>query len=137
MAGGRKPTRLRWDGRWVIARNTATIRPGMRWNWAKLHFGEVKVATEGGQHIFEVQVYLNGLEPDAVRVELYADGVNGGSPVRREMTRVRQLVGAANGYLYSACVPASRPTGDYTPRLLPRHPQAAIPLEAAHILWQR
>jgi len=113
------------------------VAPELIQNWAKLHFGEVKVATEGEQHIFEVQVYLNGLEPDAVRVELYADGVNGGSPVRQEMTPVRQLVGAANGHLYSAHVPASRPTGDYTPRLLPRHPQAEIPLEAAHILWQR
>ena len=29
--------------------------------------------------MFEVQVYLNDLDPNAVRVELYADGVNGGA----------------------------------------------------------
>ena len=34
-----------------------------------------------------------------VRVELYADGVNGDEPVRQEMTRGQQLVGA-NGYIY-------------------------------------
>ena len=38
------------------------------------------------RHIFEVEVYLNDLDPNAVRVELYADGVKGGAPVRQEMT---------------------------------------------------
>jgi glycogen phosphorylase len=106
-------------------------------NWAELRFGEVKITSDGEEHIFEVQIYLNGLAPNAVLVELYADGVSGGSPVRQEMTRGRELVGAANGYLYSARVPASRPAGDYTPRLVPHHSRAAIPLEAAHVLWQR
>ena len=31
----------------------------------------------GGQHVFEAQVYLNDLDPKAVRVELYADGAHG------------------------------------------------------------
>ena len=53
----------------------------------------MKVATDGGKHVFEVQVYLGGLDPNAVRVELYADGVNGGEPVRQEMMRGRQLGG--------------------------------------------
>ena len=38
--------------------------------WARLHFGEVKVETRGEQHLFEVQVCLNDLDPKAVRVEL-------------------------------------------------------------------
>ena len=63
--------------------------------WPALRFGEVKVETQGGQHVFEVQVYLNDLDPNAVRVELYADGVNGGSPVRQEMKRVRPAGGRA------------------------------------------
>ena len=50
----------------------------------------MKVETDGEQHVFEVQVYLDDLDPNAVRVELYADGVNGGAPVRQEMKRVRQ-----------------------------------------------
>ena len=47
------------------------------WNrkWAALRFGDVKVETDGEQHVFEVQVYLDDLDPKAVRVELYADGV--------------------------------------------------------------
>ena len=105
--------------------------------WAALRFGEVKLETAGEQHIFEVQVYLDDLDPEAVRVELFANGVNSAAPERVGMQRVRQLVGATNGYAYRAGVPAARPASDYTARLLPHHDGLAIPLEADHILWQR
>jgi starch phosphorylase len=105
--------------------------------WAALRFGEVKVETNCKHHVVEVQVYLDDLDPRAVRVELYADGVNGDTPVRQEMKRVRQLVGAASGYVYSAAVPATRPASDYTARIVPHHDGVAVPLEAAQILWQR
>jgi starch phosphorylase len=68
------------------------------WQQAPLRFGEVKVETAGEQYAFEVQAYLGDVHPDSVRVERYADGVNSGSPVRQELKRIRQLVGAAGGY---------------------------------------
>ena len=105
--------------------------------WAALRFGEVKIETANDQHVFEVQVYLDDLDPAAVRVELYADGVSGSAPERLEMTQVRQLVGAENGYAYHAELSATRPAADYTARLIPQHNDVAIPLENAHILWQR
>jgi starch phosphorylase len=105
--------------------------------WANLRFGDTKIATTGDQHIFEVQVYLNGLDPDAVQVELYAEGVNGGDPVRMAMSRGPKLVGAENGYVYGAQVQATRPIMDYTARVIPHRTGIAVPLEDAHILWQR
>ncbi|NTW57710.1 MAG: glycosyltransferase family 1 protein [Nitrospirae bacterium] len=105
--------------------------------WGNLRFGEVTIATNGDQHIFEVQVYLNGIDPDAVRVELYAEGVNDSDPVRNEMTRGPILVGAENGYVYSAQVQAARPATDCTARVIPHRTGIAVPLEAAQILWQR
>jgi starch phosphorylase len=105
--------------------------------WANLRFGETKVETDKERHQFEVQLYLDGLDPDTVRVELFVEGVEGCAPVRQEMTRGRQLVGAEIGYAYGARVPATRPATDYTPRVIPYHPGVAVPLEAAHILWQR
>ena len=105
--------------------------------WPALRFGEIKIESDGERHAFEVQVYLNDLDPNAVRVELYADGVNGDSPVRQEMKQVRQLAGAASGYAYSGRVPATRPAADYTARVVPRHSGVAVPLEATRILWQR
>jgi glycogen phosphorylase len=105
--------------------------------WSALHFGELRQETTGEQHVFEVQVYLDDLDPTVVRVELYANGVDGSAAERVEMQRVRQLVGALNGYAYHAEVPAIRPATDYTVRLIPHHDGVAVPLEDAHILWQR
>ena len=112
-------------------------RHALNEKWTALRFGEVKLETEGEHHVFEVQAYLDDLDPEAVRVEIYADGINGGAPERVEMKCVRQLVGAANGYAYRADVAAARPATDYTVRVIPHHDNAAVPLEDAHILWQR
>ena len=48
--------------------------------WSTLRFGEVNVETKGEQHVFEIQIHLNDLAPDAVRVELYANGDMGRTP---------------------------------------------------------
>jgi starch phosphorylase len=105
--------------------------------WATLSFGDVTVRTQEVQHMFEVVVYLNGLDPKAVRVELYADGVMGSAPARQEMTRVRQLAGVSGSYVYTAAVSAARPSADYTARIVPHCVGVAVPLEVAPILWQR
>lgn len=105
--------------------------------WGTLHFGEVKVETQDEQHIFDVQVYLNDIDPEAVRVELCADGVGDGASVRQEMEVARQLTGASGGYVYSASASADRPASDYTARVIPHCDGVAIPLENARILWQR
>ncbi|MGO8817646.1 MAG: alpha-glucan family phosphorylase, partial [Terriglobia bacterium] len=121
----------------AIGRQIVDWRHSLEQKWDALRFGEVKVETKDGQHVFDAQVYLNDLDPKAVQVELYADAGNGGSPARQEMKPVRPLVGAAGGYDYSAAVSATRPPGDYTARVIPRFEGVAIPLEAARILWQR
>ncbi len=112
-------------------------RHGLEQKWAALRFGEVKVQSNGSGHTFEIDVYLNDLDPDAIRVELYADGPDRETPVRQEMNRVRSLADTPGGYSYSATVPATRKPGDYTVRLIPHFTGVAIPLECAQILWQR
>jgi starch phosphorylase len=106
-------------------------------HWPNLRFGELKVATDGGNHVFEVQVYLGGLDPDTMRVELYADGVSGGEPVRQEMKLKQEPADASGSYVYHAAVSATRPTADYTARAVPHRDGVAIPLEDSRILWQR
>ena len=105
--------------------------------WSALHFGEVKFETDGERHVFEAQVYFDDLDPAVLQVELYANGVDGEPSERVEMMQVRQLVGAINGYAYRTEVPADRPATDYTARVIPHREDVAVPLEAAHILWQR
>jgi starch phosphorylase len=121
----------------VIGVDMVNWRHELEQKWTALRFGEVQHDTDGKQHVFEVQAYLDDLDPETVRVELYANGINGAAPERVEMKRVRQLVGATNGHAYRAEVPATRPTSDYTARLIPHYPGVAIPLEANRILWQR
>ncbi|OGQ97735.1 MAG: alpha-glucan phosphorylase [Deltaproteobacteria bacterium RIFOXYD12_FULL_57_12] len=112
-------------------------RQALEQKWPALRFGEVRIETHDEQHLFEVQMYLDDLDPESVRVELYADGVDGAAPERVEMKQVRQLMGAINGYAYNASVPGARPASDYTARVIPRYDGVAIPLEEARILWQR
>jgi len=109
----------------------------IRSKWANVRFGDVIVETNDEWHLFEAQVYLNGISPDAVHVELYADKSNGENQAKFVMSRDQQLVGAENGYIYKGQVPATRPSGDFTARLVPHFTGAAIPLEENHILWQR
>src|SRR4029077_15907988 len=128
---------LRIANKGAIGRQMVDWQHSLEKKLATLNFGEVKVETRGEQHVFEVQVCLNDLDPKAVRVELYADGVVGSAPVRQEMKRVRQPAGASGGYVYSAAVSAARPPADYTARVIPHYDGVAVPLEAARILWQR
>ena len=86
--------------------------------------------------MFEIEINLHKLDAGATRVELYADGIDGGGPVRQEMERVGQLAGASNGCTYRTRVSAARPATDYTARLIPRYAGVAVPLESLRILWQ-
>lgn len=119
----------------AIGARVVSWQRALQQKWAALRFGEVKVESDREQHVLEVQVYLDDLDPKAVRVELYADGINGAAPERVEMKRVRQTAGTS-GYAYRAGVPAARPATDYTARVIPHCPGVAVPLEDARILWQ-
>jgi len=129
--------RARAAGNGAAGAQLAAWRRNLEREWNSLRFGEVKVRTEGGCHIFEAQVYLDDLSPDCVRVELYADGLDGEGPVRQEMERVRRLLGLGASWAYRATVCSARPAGDYTVRAVPAGPGASVPLEEGRILWQR
>jgi len=58
-------------------------------------------------------------------------------PEKIVMERLGPLAGAVNGFIYGARVPARRPVEDYTPRIVPYHAEAFIPMEESHILWMR
>jgi starch phosphorylase len=114
---------LRWQGE--LARH-----------WSRVRFGSLITEQHSDHYVFQVQAYLTDLDPEAVKVELYADAQNGGEPVRQPMQRGEQLVGSANAFLYVASVPATRPASDYTPRVVPYKDGASVPLEAPFIRWR-
>lgn len=106
-------------------------------DWGKIRFVDVKIENTNDHYEFLVQVYLDGLEPGAVKVELYSEDVENGAPMRHEMTLVRKLEGDPHTCVYKATVPASRSAGSYTPRVIPYFPNVAVPLEVDLISWQK
>jgi starch phosphorylase len=128
---------LRVENSGATGRQIEDWQRSLKENWATLHIGAAKIDTRGEQHLFEVEVCLNGLDPMAVRVELYADGVTGEAPFRQEMQHVDQAPSLPGCHVYGATVCAERAAADYTVRVIPYHDGVAIPLEEPRILWQR
>ena len=114
----------------AVGKQVVDWRRALDGQWDSLRFGELRVETNADHHVFEVELLLNDLDPKAVRVEIYADGIDGGDPVRVEMQCGQPSV-------YRAAVPATRPATDYTARVVPHRSGVAVPLESARILWQR
>ncbi|NOQ45577.1 MAG: alpha-glucan family phosphorylase [Desulfobulbaceae bacterium] len=106
-------------------------------HWHKLRFGNLDRENTDDGCTFHVQVYLDDLDPENLQVELYAEPLDTDEPERHPMQRGKKLSGTDNGYLYYVTVKTERPTDDYTPRIIPNHSEALIPLEDNHILWQR
>jgi len=121
----------------LLGREMVEAQHRLEKHWSTIHFGEVKVKSCDGLHLFEVQVFLGNLDLQAVRVELYANGVRDGLPVRQEMKLSPEPSEVPGSHVYSAAVSADRASEDYTVRLMPHREGVASPLEDAHILWQR
>lgn len=104
-------------------------------NWHEIHWGNLSVSPEQGGWIFEVQIYLGEIVPDAVQIQLYADPDGMQAPVCEVMTRHASIPGALHGYLYRCQVRTARPCADFTPRCVAFHPAAFIPIENNLIHW--
>ncbi|MFZ1205441.1 MAG: alpha-glucan family phosphorylase [Candidatus Acidiferrales bacterium] len=128
---------LRAANKGAIGNRIVDWRKSLEQKWAALRFGEVRVQTQGDRHMFEAQVCLNGVDPQALRVELYAAGVNGSAPTQLEMKLVESPACEACMGTYQTSVPANRLAADYTVRVVPQFAEVAVPLEADLILWQR
>jgi starch phosphorylase len=105
--------------------------------WGSLRFGNVRVETNADHHLFEVTVFLSDLDPNEVRIELYADGIGAGDAIRKEMKCTRSQPDPSGPCAYHAMLPRARPASDYTARLIPQRSGVAVPFEFARILWQR
>ena len=121
----------------AIANTIAEWRHTVEQGWRSLRFGALRVKTDADHHLIEVDLLLEDVDPNAVHVELYADAVHDGDPIRQTMTWAHALPDASRGGVYRATVPATRPASDYTARVMPQHPGMAVPLECGLILWQR
>ena len=112
-------------------------RESLSTHWKQLRFGQLAVQEVNNYYNFSVPVYLGELDPDSVHVQLYAESQGNADPNIWLMERGKALAGTANDYIYTAKVPAERPSNDYTPRVIPFFNGVAVPLEAAQILWYK
>ena len=127
----------RADKKGKKGKQIANLLHTFKQHWGKIHFGEISITTTAKHHEFSVRVYFNVINPDTVKVELFADGMNGKDPIITKMDRGKKVESAGNGYIYAASVDSGRPASDYTPRVIPDFPGISVPLETNLILWQR
>lgn len=118
-----------------LARELDAWASALRQGWHQIHFGNFQCRREGGSLHFSLHTYLGEIVADTVAVELYADAPAGGAPMLAAMRRGAAIGGASNGHVYEAELQTDRPPGHFTPRLVPFHEHAAVPLELGLVYW--
>jgi starch phosphorylase len=128
--------RHRAENHGALAAELVDIRRRIEDHWQGIYFGKFEIKNSDNGHSFQTQAYFNDLVSDVIEVELFADEHDGLPAERYPMTRGERLIGS-NGWIFSAHVVSARPAEHFTPRIYPRHPEMAIPLECRSIRWQR
>jgi starch phosphorylase len=105
-------------------------------NWNDVHFRGMTVTEDNGDFVFGTEVHLGALDPCSVQVELYAAPQDGKPALIEKMRPIEGRASESGAYLYATRTPATRPSTDFTPRMLPFHP-LALPTEIRRIAWQR
>jgi len=106
-------------------------------NWSKLRFGNLDIQSQGKSYAATVTVFLDGIDAEWIKVQLYAETVDNLPIEIHDMEMVGHETGAVNGYLYRVHIPARRPVAHYTPRIIPHFKSASMPLESSKILWYK
>jgi starch phosphorylase len=120
----------------AAARELAAWARHLQEHWTAIRFGHPEAASTGRQVTISVPIYLGAIEARAVRVELYA-GADG-----REAATVRPMAPTAppdgsGAVVYRATIETIRPASHFTPRVVPHHRDARLPIELPLIAWQR
>ena len=102
-----------------------------------MRFECVAITSCGDIYSYDAQVRLGSIDPADVQVEIYADGPAANTPFRAPMAFDSAISGSAGVYVYRGSAPADRPQDHYTPRVIPRHDGAFIPLELPLIVLQK
>ncbi len=126
----------------VAGKKIVDIKNDLRNKWGQIHFGDLQIENIENGYLFHVPLWLNGIHPDEISVELYADGLNseasGQDTEAPEKIKMEAGTIEKNGaYTYHAQIDTSRPASDYTSRIIPCFEDISVPLEDNLILWQR
>jgi glycogen phosphorylase len=118
-----------------IARELAVWETRLLSHWSDVEFAFVEARSEDGMLHVVAEVALGRLQPDEVRVELYADA-DGDEPVTLAPLCCQGPVpGRFAAFRFTATIATRRPASHFTPRVVPHHPHARLPLELPLIRW--
>nr|WP_324258986.1 alpha-glucan family phosphorylase [Cellvibrio fontiphilus] len=131
----------------ALARELQQWQKHMAQHWHEIHLGKLVIGESAGadndegigeqanQLLAEAQVYLGGIAPGQVMIEVIADPVGGQPAASVQMVLAYPLSGSTNAYHYQAKLPAHRPASDWSLRARAYHPKAQLPAENPLILW--
>jgi starch phosphorylase len=119
-----------------VANDLQAWHDSIKQHWSEIHFGNRAIKRQNGSWDFEVEVYFGAIHPNYVRVEIYAEQVDGEESIRQPINRMEKLPGDANGYVYRGNISTKRSADYLTIRVVPFHEEALVPMEENHILWQ-
>jgi len=113
------------------------LKNTIRENFSKIYFGESDVRSKDDKHYFNVPVFFEGIKPDEIAVQLYAEPLNGDGPEIHNMIRGEKIDNSQKGYFFNIELPAKRKIKDYTPRVVPLFNGEVKPIETKEILWKQ
>jgi glycogen phosphorylase len=115
------------------ARSLAEWEAAVRAHWGDVRIEGAAAHSQNGVIQFQARIRLGALRPEDVAAELFAEPLDGTAP---EIMPMQIRPAEAGAYTAEGQIPAHRPPGDYTVRLVPRHPDADQPLDLPLVLWE-
>lgn len=100
-----------------------------------LRFGPLEFSQQAESLEVTVHVYLDGLDPSLLKLELVAEASGNVGRVVIGMRREAALSGSTRSYVFRCRAPV-RPPEHYTPRLVTGDSRLNVPLEDTFVLWR-
>jgi starch phosphorylase len=102
--------------------------------WRNLSIKAVKVESSDGLLTFRIVAFLDGLSPEDVAVQVYAEA-DGEGEAEIHVARLAGVEHKEKELTYEAEVKTRRPVWHYTVRVIPYFPGVETPLEMNQIFW--
>ncbi len=126
--------RLRARNGAEIARDLCTWESTLAAQWSDVRVDAKTATGREAATEFLAEVHLGVIEPEMVRVELFAEPLGDEEPFRQTMQEVVRE-GTSFERLFATTVVTKRDVRDFTPRIVPAHSDVRIPAECSLIAW--